>query len=194
MKHPHPVLAGILNILIPGLGFLYLKNWNRAITYFLGIPLFLWTGMVVTLIMTTAPSNTSEQLESSGTIIICGTMLIFIVWDLFITAYSLAKGIEVPRKTIVAVLLNLIVPGLGFIYIKRWLLAFGFAFWTMFIVWLSTGILSSIAFENDTASIVYLIALTFGPRLYVYIDMINATRKTIKEMENAHLPSRIEAV
>lgn len=35
----NPIIAGLLNILIPGLGCLYLRRWFYALAYFVWVPL-----------------------------------------------------------------------------------------------------------------------------------------------------------
>lgn len=198
-----PILAGILNVLIPGLGFVYLKKWKLAITYFLGIPIFLLIGILAALIMTTVPS-TNGWLDFISLGLVWGTALIYMVWDSFTTPYCLAKAQDIPKQERTAILLNLVIPGLGFIYLKNWAYAFSHLFWAPFVVLIGTAIffgdtyilgfsIQNFLRQNEIVFTIYTIIGLVLPRLFVWRNMILLTREIAKKQQDVPISQPIEA-
>lgn len=138
MKNAH--LAGILNVVIPGAGMIYLGKWREGLFYFLGVPFFLIfyksaLDIFANIFHEYVQSNTLffYYLVLNNTVLYL-IMLAYMVWDAFITPYCFAKNINLQKKAAIAILLNFISFGLGFFYLKAGWEGFLNYLWMLFML------------------------------------------------------------
>jgi uncharacterized integral membrane protein len=81
-----PWLAGILNVIIPGLGHIYLKNYRRGFATFFITIILLFMGTYKGFVITTA-----EVTFSTSPIVCIGGMFIILVGALFWDGYKAAQ-------------------------------------------------------------------------------------------------------
>jgi hypothetical protein len=181
----NPKLAGILNVLLPGAGLAYLGKLKDALIYLLWVPIFVLFSKSILWLF---GHSFLDQLKDFSTVVFVLNIAIavvywvsiaYIIWDLFSTPYNLAKGAIVRKNPAIAVLLNFIGAGLGFIYLKKWWLAFGYLFWIQFVV----GLYGFISVEgrhiSDTISTILKIIVILFFSLYAYWDAgVNAYKET----------------
>jgi hypothetical protein len=83
-KKKNPLIAGLLNILIPGLGHLYLGHWPGCILWFFGYAVI---GGIVFFIASFVERSFGDHLQGLPTIIL---ILLFVLM-LFNDAFTFAK-------------------------------------------------------------------------------------------------------
>ena len=92
MVPKNPVLAVILNLIIPGLGCAYLGHWLYAVIFFFWVPLaYLASPIIVGLV---AALFSDETLKSIASIVILLLWIFRIMYEQVSIPYNLAKEIN----------------------------------------------------------------------------------------------------
>jgi hypothetical protein len=191
------IIAGILNLLIPGLGLAYLKKWKMAIAYFFVIPLYVVISFFTLSLLTGRIKSEGQNIQIIPNVIsllFYAIALGYIIWDVFITPFNIARGKEGKANPVIATILSVITPGLGFIYLKQWSLALGYLFWSPIVLGLGGSVLSFMVLAPITVlrgttdlNYIFSILATIIVRLYVVWDSSHTTYKTAKKMIEVEL-------
>ncbi|MEW5938183.1 MAG: hypothetical protein AB1750_00860 [Chloroflexota bacterium] len=127
------ILVGVLNVIIPGAGLACLKKWGMAVAYFFAVPLFLVFALFSIGTMTGYFADTVQEVLWIASPAVFATLyfvvIVYIVWESFITPFKIARGEALTPNVLLATALSVLVPGLGFVHLKRWGWAFGYIVW-----------------------------------------------------------------
>ena len=100
MKPKKPVLAAIMNVIIPGLGCAYVGNWFYAVIFFIWVPLayiasFIVSGFITMLLPEGVTKNTL-------TIVIILLLIVRIVYEQASMPYQMAvefnQGLKIANE------------------------------------------------------------------------------------------------
>jgi hypothetical protein len=99
IEKKNPILAVFLNLVLPGLGCLYLKKWKYAILFFFWTPLRLILGIILfTGIYSYLFHNTKSVLGGIIGLLLTYIWWAIVMWDTINTPYNLALEINREQK------------------------------------------------------------------------------------------------
>lgn len=171
----NPILAGVLNVIVPGAGMIYLKKWKDGLATFFIVPIIMLFGKSIIVYLCYPYLKDVESSSTFASALIISVKLVWWValacqiWILFFMAYHEATGLKVNKNPTIAILLNFASAGLGFVYLKKWLLAIATFLWITFFIGLTTFAIVTVG-EKDVISFWGRISILLPLSAYLYWD------------------------
>ena len=88
MKHKNPILAAILNVILPGLGCAYVGRWFYAVVFFIWIPLVYTASLVVVTFISSFIHDVT--LKNISTVFIALLLFVRILYEQISVPYNMA--------------------------------------------------------------------------------------------------------
>lgn len=187
----NPILAGVLNVIVPGAGMAYLGKWKDGLVlFFIALILVLFGKSVIGYL----GYPYLEEVEATSVFasaliftiqILQGVKIVCMVWILFNMAYHEANGMTLRKNPAIAVALNFISAGLGFVYLQKWLLSIGAFLWITFFLGLISSAYMTVG-EKDMLPfwVKLLVSLLLGA--YLYWDTSVTAYREAKKINKGH--------
>ena len=194
----NPILAGSLNVIVPGAGMAYLGKWKDGLALFFIAPFFALFGKSIVQYLGNPYLKEIEATSLFASALITTIRILWVIslvcltWILFHMAYQEAKGVTLKKNPTLAITLNFISAGLGFVYLKKWWLSIGTFLWVSFFL----GLISSANITVDKKDIIpfwakFLISLLLS--VYLYWDTSVTAYREAKNF-NKILETKVEGV
>ena len=173
MEIKNPIFLGIMNVIVPGLGNILRKNWFRGIATFV---LFCEVLLITKLLYL---GFVSVWYTSDSSIFNFVLFILYVV--LFIDGATLANKPYMENKNPWFVgIINIIIPGLGHIFLKKWIRGIATFVITMVLIILRiyVGMAFSVGGNDPTCCLnMVLVILLVG----LFFDGYTAAKKQQKE-------------
>ncbi len=193
----NPILAGVLNVIVPGVGMAYLGKWKDGLALFFIAPFFAFFGKSIVQYLGYPYLKEIEATSLFASALITTTRILWMIslvcltWILFYMAYQEAKG-TLRKNPTFAIMLNFISAGLGFVYLKKWWLSIGTFLWVSIFL----ELVSNSSMTEDNRDIVLVWAkflILFLVSVYLYWGTSRTAYREAKKINKGH-ETKVEGV